>query len=204
MKDQQHTGAGGALSLERLVFFSDAVYAIAITLLVIEIEVPHFAPGLSRAEQWNELGTLWPKFLAFILSFLVIGRFWMGHHQLFERATGFSTRLLWPNLLMLLAIAFMPFATAILGSNIGFFVPALIYNLTLLVTALLAFNLHWRLERLGLTPRDDDPIERGVPQATVSAAALTVAMTFFAPLYSQWAMITLPLWQRLYARLLRR
>lgn len=200
MKDQFHTGAGGALSLERLVFFSDAVYAIAITLLVIEIEVPNFAAVVSREEQWHEFASLLPKFFAFALSFLVIGRFWIGHHQLFDRVVGFSNKLLWPNLLLLMSIAFMPFATAFLGSNLGHFVPALVYNGSMLTTSLLAFHLNWRIEKLGLTPRDDDPIERGGPQSTVMASALCVGLTFVFPLLSQWGMASIPLWGWLYRR----
>ncbi len=201
MKDQFHTGAGGALSLERLVFFSDAVYAIAITLLVLEIEVPDFPADLSRAEQWHEFGMLAPKFFAFLLSFLVIGRYWIGHHQLFDRVVGFSAKLLWPNLLLLLSIAFMPFSTTFLGSNLGHFVPALVYNLSLLTTSLLALFLNWRIDKLGLTPRDDDPIELGRPQSVVAASALCVGLTFVMPLMSQWGMATIPLWGWLYRRL---
>jgi uncharacterized membrane protein len=200
MKDLFHTGAGGALSLERLVFFSDAVFAIAITLLVIEIEIPKFPVTATHAEEWGKLAEMWPQFFAFFLSFMVIGRFWIGHHQLFERVQGFSAKLLWPNLMLLLAIAFMPFSTALLGSNIGFFVPSLIYNLSLLVTSILALFLHWRIEQLGLTPRDDDPIERGGPQATVFAALVTVGLTFVIPHFSQLAMMTIPLWRRLFRR----
>ncbi len=204
MKDQFHTGAGGALSLERLVFFSEAVYAIAITLLVIEIEVPDFAMDLSRAEQWHEFSALLPRFFAFVLSFLVIGRYWIGHHQLFDRVVGFSNRVLWPNLILLMAVAFMPFATAFLGANLGHFVPALVYNVTLLATSLLALHLNWRIEKLGLTPRDDDPIERGGPQSVAVASALCVALTFVSPIMSQWGMISIPLWGWTWRRLVRR
>ena len=183
-------------ALERLVFFSDAVFAIAITLLVIEIEVPDLAPHTPVAEQWHELASLGPKFFAYVLSFLVIGRFWMGHHQLFDRVVGYSQKLLWPNLLLLMAIAFMPFATAFLGTNLGHFVPALTYNVTLVVIGVLSLILTRRVERLGLAPRDDDPWEMGGPQSVVAAAMLTWALTFVTPIFSQWGMITVPLWAR--------
>src|SRR5690606_8165786 len=114
---------------ERLVFFSDAVFAIAITLLVLEIEVPHLHPGASPSEYWEALGELVPSFLAFLLSFMVIGRFWLSHHQIFGRVAHFDVRLVWPNMLYLLAIAFMPFTTAFMAAGRNGFVPALCYNL---------------------------------------------------------------------------
>lgn len=103
-----------ALAFERLAFFSDAVFAIAITLLVIEIKLPPLAEandvGLLQA-----LGELTPHYVGFFVSFFVIGRFWIGHHQLFGLIKGSDSILVWRNLLFLLTIAFMPFPTAILG-----------------------------------------------------------------------------------------
>src|SRR5437868_654279 len=121
---KHESDTSGDLALDRLVFFSDAVFAIAITLLVLEIRIPHLPRGVTIAEAWREFWTLWPSFFAFALSFFVIGRFWMGHHERFRPLRHFDDRLMWPNLLYLMTIAFMPFSTAFLGSNLGRFVPA--------------------------------------------------------------------------------
>jgi uncharacterized membrane protein len=184
--------------LERLVFFSDAVFAIAITLLVIEIDVPNFPRRMEIADQWHELFALWPSFFAFALSFLVIGRFWMGHHALFAQVTRYDDALMWPNLLFLMAIATMPFATAFLGRNVGHFVPELVYNLAMLLCGVLSLSLGWMVYRAGLFGAGLDG--RGIalrPLAVILAAALCVGMTFVLPLLSQWGMITVPLWGRL-------
>jgi uncharacterized membrane protein len=68
----------GDLSLDRLVFFSDAVFAIAVTLLVLDIHVPDLPRVVSNADAWRAFTDLTPSFFAFALSFLVIGRFWMA------------------------------------------------------------------------------------------------------------------------------
>jgi uncharacterized membrane protein len=196
MSDQTHTAAGGTLSLERLLFFSDAVFAIAITLLVIELKAPELPPHSSTQAYVDALVALSPNFFAFFLSFLVIGRFWVGHHQLFERAKGFSHRLYWPNLLLLMAIAFMPFVTAMLGANLGAFLPTLLYNGMLLVIGLLNCLLIHRLERLELLAPAPAHHTRGAP-AVVFAAAVCIALTFVAPQFSQMGMLTMPLWIRL-------
>ena len=191
MSGVPHTVAGGALRLERLVFFSDAVFAIAITLLVLELKVPHLERDPARFVP--AMLQLIPQLFAFTLSFLVIGRFWMSHHQLMDHVRGFHPGLLWPNLLLLMAIAFMPFSTALIGENLGMFGPALFYNLTLLATALCDLRLVHKVEQLGIA---DGPLtgEKQGGTAVVIGAALSTALTFVFPPISQMGMATIPLW----------
>lgn len=96
--------------LERIILFSDAVFAIAITLLVIEIKVPHLEHG-TTAELADALLHKIPEFISFIISFAVIGQFWTNHHRLFGYVTGYTPGLMWLNLHMLFWIALMPFST---------------------------------------------------------------------------------------------
>jgi uncharacterized membrane protein len=187
-----HVGEGsGDLALDRLVFFSDAVFAIAITLLVLEIHVPDLPRSEDIAGSWEAFLSLGPSLFAFALSFLVIGRFWMGHHERFRPVRHYDPRLMWPNLLYLMAIVFMPFATAFLGRNLGHFVPALVYNLAMLVLALLAMWLNRCVRRVGGGGSPVDGLD------IVIAALVCVGLTFVFPLLSQWGMMTIPLWSRL-------
>lgn len=116
---------------ERLSFFSDAVFAIAITLLVIEIRVPHL-PAMSDAALGHALLGLVPNFVGFIVSFLVIARFWAGHHRLFGLVDRASPAMIRANLGLLMAIAFMPFPTALLSdyaslrAAVGFYTAFLV------------------------------------------------------------------------------
>jgi len=188
----------GDLALDRLVFFSDAVFAIAITLLVLEIDIPDLPVHVSTAASWRALAELVPSFFAFALSFLVIGRFWMGHHERFRSLRHFDARLMWPNMLYLMAIAFMPFATAFLGRNLGHFVPALVYNLAMLVLSLLAL---WLARQIRASGGGGDPRE-GFD--IVLAALVCIGLTFVFPLLSQWGMMTVPLWSWLERRMAAR
>ena len=95
------------MELERLVNFSDAVIAIAITLLVVQFSVPAASEDVGEA-----LLDRWPQFLSFILSFFVIGIFWMAHHRIFRYVARMDQGLLWLNLLFLMCIAFLPYPTA--------------------------------------------------------------------------------------------
>src|SRR3954449_6039774 len=123
--DHGHTPAH---PLERLIFFSDAVFAIAITLLIIEVHPPHLPFRASDHDHLVALADLIPSFVAFFISFFVIGAFWAGHHRAFSLSRHWSPGLLVPNIMMLCAVAFMPFATAYMGLNMGQAVPSVLYD----------------------------------------------------------------------------
>jgi uncharacterized membrane protein len=132
--------------LERLVFFSDAVFAIAITLLALEIQLPVEATGLSNLQLTNSLVEIWPRYLSFMISFLVIGNFWIAHHRRFRFVTRYDTRLLLLNLLMLMCIAFIPFPTSVLSEN-GNRTATIFYALSIAVTGLMSAVLWWYVSR---------------------------------------------------------
>jgi len=100
------------VELERVAFFSDAVIAIAITLLVVELSIPAATEDVGAA-----LLDRWPQILSFILSFLVIGIFWRAHHRIFRYIAGVDELLITINLLFLMCVAFLPFPTAVLGNH---------------------------------------------------------------------------------------
>lgn len=99
---------------DRLVNFSDAVVAIAATLLVLPIV--ETAAYLNEHNVDSTIHQAVPAFFTFTLSFVVIGRFWFSHHKFFERLTGYSPRLVWFNLMWLLGIVVMPFPTALIAT----------------------------------------------------------------------------------------
>jgi len=99
----------------RLEAFSDGVFAIAITLLILEIRLPHAAPETTDGALWTALGGLWPSYLAFLLSFFVILVMWVNHHELLRLARAVDCQLMYANGAVLLTVTFVPFPTAILA-----------------------------------------------------------------------------------------
>jgi len=107
-----------ALSFERILFFSDAVFAIVITLLVLELKPPHIdRADFSESALQHELLGLVPKLLGFVYSFFIVGMLWIEHHRVFRFIGHWDFGLIWRNLLFLLFVAFIPFPTALFSEN---------------------------------------------------------------------------------------
>jgi uncharacterized membrane protein len=126
----------------RVEAFSDGVFAIAITLLVLEIKVPHRDQGDLAASLLRQ----WPSYLAFVLSFAYIGIMWINHHRVFSLIRRSTDVLLLLNLLLLLGVTAVPFPTALLAEHLGGpyeRTAALVYNGIFIVIAVI-FNFLWR------------------------------------------------------------
>jgi len=190
--------------LDRLVSFSDAVFAIAITLLVIEIDVPQLPRGAGDIAQIAALASRFPHFVGYFVTFAVVGAFWAEHHRAFRLASHYAPGLLWPNMVLLCAIAFMPFVAAYMSENYGSRVPHALYNGVLLATALLNLRLARRVTGAPYVDEgasaEDVAVTRARPWGVIGGAALALLVSFVAPLWSQIALVTIPLWMTLAIR----
>ena len=129
--------------VERIALFSDAVFAIAITLMIIEVKPPHLHHDATEQEAIIELLKLTPMFAGVILSFIFIGMFWLRHHQLMKLMENYSTKLIMVNMIFLLTIVFIPFSTAFVFENVTghSVVPMLFYNLNYIMAAFMSYRL---------------------------------------------------------------
>jgi uncharacterized membrane protein len=169
--------------LERLAFFSDAVFAIAITLLVIEIHVPEIE-DVTDASLGAALMALIPKYIGFLVSFLVIGRFWIGHHNAFSHLKTCDDKLIWRNLIFLMMIAFMPFPTALISEFGGNRLAFSVYTLWLIgVGFLYHFVLAYALRTPALQLDHDDPVER---EALVHGSWAPIVVGVLAFIAGMW------------------
>lgn len=129
------------MSLARFELFSDGVFAIAMTLLIIEIKPPDLS-GDSPAQAIAKLLHLWPHILGYITSFLVIGVVWINHHALFHFLKRVDRISLIINLVLLLCVAFVPFPTALLGSHSNSWPVVVFYGLSMALVGV-AYNALW-------------------------------------------------------------
>ena len=117
----------------RLEAFSDGVIAILITILVLELKIPH-------AADWEALRPLAPVFLTYVLSFIFLGIYWNNHHHLFHTVDGVNGRILWANQHLLFWLSLIPFVTGWMGENHIAPLPTAVYGFVLLMAAV-AFTI---------------------------------------------------------------
>jgi uncharacterized membrane protein len=134
MPTKSKTSPEDQIGLERIIFFSDAVMAIAITLLAIDIRIPDVDPALAIKELPGQLSTMIPSLMTFIISFLVIGNYWISHHRYFGYIKRYDSRLILLNLVFLFFITCMPLLANLLGRYGD--VPFVLIAYTLAISAL--------------------------------------------------------------------
>src|SRR6476661_5605578 len=113
----------------RMEAFTDGVLAVTITIMVLELKVPHDADPAA-------LAPLVPKFLSYVLSFVLVGIYWNNHHHLLQAAQTINGRVLWANLHLLFWLSLLPFGTAWMGEHSFAPVPVAVYGVILLAAAL--------------------------------------------------------------------
>lgn len=139
MGEARHDKSKMHYQLDRISFFSDGVFAIAITLLVIEFKVPviqHATDGLL----WDSLAHMGWKLLGFVISFFIVGYYWSVHHRIFGYVNNYTSRLIWLNLLFLFSVVLLPFSSGLLGeysSELELHIPYGIYVMNIVLTAIM-------------------------------------------------------------------
>jgi uncharacterized membrane protein len=118
----------------RLEAFSDGVIAILITIMVLELHVPH-------ETTWNALGPLVPVFLTYVLSFVFLGIYWNNHHHMLHAADRINGRVLWANLHLLFWLSLIPFVTGWMGQNHVAPIPSAAYGIVMLFAAVAYYIL---------------------------------------------------------------
>ena len=138
-------GFGAERNPARVVFFSDALFAITVTVLVLEIRPPTDYTNLL-----HRLVALWPSYLAYALTFLFIGQVWANHHVMFDHIRAVDRAVLLLNTLLLMIVAFLPFTTSVLAEAVrsghGLRTAAVFYGIAFDATAL-TFNVVWQYAR---------------------------------------------------------
>ena len=129
---------------ERVVFLSDGVFAIVMTILVLEIKVPH---DLSRESFRHALAELRPTLVAWVISFLITGMFWVAHRDIFSRVRYVNRDLVWLNLLFLLPAALLPFAASLLGEYPDDRVALQLYGIVAIAVSVMRLVVYWYVVR---------------------------------------------------------
>ncbi|NLH46165.1 MAG: DUF1211 domain-containing protein [Acholeplasmataceae bacterium] len=161
-------------SKNRVDAFSDGIFAIIITLLVLEIKVPHIHEYNSAGELTQSLLTLLPKFFGWIISFFTVAVIWVNHHRIFKQIKKLDNGVFWWNAVLLLWTSFIPFPTAVLGDYPNNHTSIILYGLVMSLMAV-SFTL-MRIYAI----RNDDVLEDNVNMASFKKG--TIYSLIFGPL----------------------
>ena len=208
MADELPTEEHHRRALDRIVFLSDGVFAISMTLLVLDLRLPPLTE-LSSAALRDALTSNISHFISFIISFEVISFFWLAHLRMFALISRYTRGLALLNLLFLMSIAVMPFSTTLVGEYGSLTLAAVFYSLSLVFTSITA-NLMWlhaaRHRRLleAHASREDIAVvtARGVVTLALFVLATGLAMISVGLASAAW--ISIPFATRIAERVARR
>ncbi len=155
---------------ERINAISDAVFGVAMTLLVLEIKVPELEGHETELELMHAFFALMPKFLVYFLSFMTAGIFWVGQSAQFRHIEKSDRNLIWINLLFLLFVSVLPFSTAFLGDHISFKFSVMLYWVNILLLGVFLYinwNYAYRKGFINEEHREEvyDPIRKRIISA---------------------------------------
>jgi len=181
-KDKRARG----LPVTRLETLADGVFAIAMTILVLDLRVPEV---IGPSGLFADLAALWPRFATYFISFIVLGIYWFAQHQIFHFLARVNRTLVWLNIVFFMGVALTPFAASLLGRYPDDRVALAFYGLLLALLALLGYLIWWYMTGdRGLVDMELDPklVRKiriwflGGPAATLLAIGLAFVNTFLS------------------------
>ena len=158
--------------------FSDGVFAIVVTLLVLELRVPVLPENFSTQDVLKELLRLFPKFVSFAMSFVIVAIFWVNHHQFFHSLEKTDRAMLWYNNLLLFWLSFVPFPTAFIGEHPVSMIPVMLYGAVLFFAGV-SFNLmlrHAVKAKLFLKSVSDEVLNQSVKRGVIGPVVYFVSI----------------------------
>jgi uncharacterized membrane protein len=171
------SNSNSQMTAARLEAFSDGVIAVIITIMVLELHVPH-------EDGWAGLWSVAPRLAVYLLSFFMVGIYWVNHHELIRRTEEIDYRVLWSNLIFLFVLSLVPYFVDYLDEKNFSTFATLLYDVTMLAAGLAFFLLRWAVMRLQwyagvLQRRDTSELKKhGISLALYLVA---IAMAFYKP-----------------------
>jgi uncharacterized membrane protein len=187
-------------SVERLAALSDGLFAVAMTLLVLDLHTPAVAAIHGEGDLWRALLALAPRLLVYLMSFLTLGIFWVGQQTQLNHLARGDRDLAWIHLAFLFAVSLMPFSTALMAEFIAYRVALLAYWCNVLLLGLMLF-IGWRYARRAGLVKPDAPadVDTAVVRRIVIAQALYAFGALLAVVSPIWSITFIVLVQLVYA-----
>ena len=194
-------------SKHRVEALNDGIYAVAMTLLVLELKLPELPGVVNDATLGNALLHLFPRFVAWLISFFILAVFWMSHQRAFHYVRAVDPKLLWINVVALMLASLLPFSSALLGEYGALFTSQLVYAINM---AALALACIWQLDHLGKHPElcQPSPFPHAVARGArfrcwslAGVAAIAVVIASIDPRFGSFAFMSMILFGRIGRRI---
>jgi uncharacterized membrane protein len=184
------------VSLERVTALSDGIFAFAMTLLALNLAVPASEAIHTEHDLLTALGNLSPHFVAYLMSFMTLGIFWVGQQTQLNLVAHSNRNLSWIHLAFLLAVTLMPFSTALLAQFIAFRTALIIYWLNILVLGSILQG-SWLYASRAKLVKDDTPadVKSAVPRRIISAQSLYAVGALLCVINTTWSIAAIVLVQ---------
>jgi uncharacterized membrane protein len=182
--------------VDRIAFFSDAVFAIAMTLLIVDIQLPALPENPTAGQLWDAIWSLESQFISYVTSFLVIAIYWNSHHRLFRYIERYDQVFVWLNILLLMGIAFIPFPTSVFGDYSGNRSAVVFYAATMVYVSAMWAAVWWYASANGRLIDDElstATVSRiqGAVLAPAVVFALSIAAAYFEPRWTPYTWLLL-------------
>jgi uncharacterized membrane protein len=184
------------MSKSRIEIFSDAVLAIIMTILVLNLHAPTIPSGASLREYSFALLPLLPNLVSFILSFIMIAIYWINHHNFFIYIKEGTVGLAWANIFLLLTLSLLPFPTALLGAHPTDQFPIILYSTNLFLCSIAFYFLRHYARRHNLLKADCDQKELLSPKQSLPAmilSLLSITLSFLSVYLSLLCLLIFPI-----------
>jgi uncharacterized membrane protein len=193
-------GSAGNRDIARLNAFTDGIFVVSMTLLVLDIRLPELPGKIEDRELLNALSELWPKYFGYVVSFLVIAEFWLGYTSKFGRMRTADSGFARLNVLFLLVVGFVPFVTTLLNGHPGAVATSL-YAATIIVLSLQLISMWLYATRKGLlAPEAPRSTWREIfPWLRIAAVfAISIVVAQLHPTWARavWILLAVPLDRR--------
>lgn len=179
--------SGNFMSSDRMSTLIDGIFAIAMTLLILSIEVPRLSGQISDTLIQTSLYAIISPFTSFVLSFILLAMFWTINHTQMHYIEKVDKGFLWINIIWLLFIVMVPFSTEISGMYSKFIIPKLIFNLNLLAVAVLLYLSIYYADMKGLVSEKIGEKKNSIKRSSlffVIVCLVAILMSFIAPSWS--------------------
>jgi len=185
--------------VERIAFFSDAVFAIAITLLIIEFKAPHITKETTETDLWHEVLEMKYKLVSVLLSFSLIVNYWIRHHTLFKHIHNYNKKIIMANMFTLIPIIFFPFTTSFLYECLGInneaaAVPYRLFLVNNVLAGITMFYFYWvtmkQYKQMSFPMNAEDSKEfEGKLIVMTFSFSLVLLIAFWSTEYSLWGLL---------------